>query len=108
MFIVKSFATPIVWVLLLLVLGLALARKRQRNRLFAMGRLLLLTGTVLLLALSLSPVANFLTYPLESRYRSPAAEDLDRLDVVVVLGGGTYPSGHLRQEATRSRLPADT
>jgi uncharacterized SAM-binding protein YcdF (DUF218 family) len=104
MVVVKSFATPIVWVLLLLVLGLVLARKGQRERLFTVGRLLLLTGTMLLLALSLSPVANSLTYPLESQYRSPPVEALDRLDVVVVLGGGTHPSGHLRQEAELSKV----
>ena len=104
MFAAKSFATPMVWVVLLLVLGLVLARKGQRKRLFAVGRLLLLTGTGLLLALSLSPVANFLTYPLESQYRWPSPEALDRLDVVVVLGGGIHPSGYLRQEAELSKF----
>ena len=104
MVVVKSFATPIVWVLLLLVLGLVLTRKGGRKRLFAAGRLLLLTGTVLLLALSLDPVANSLTYPLESQYRWPPAQALDRLDVVVVLGGGVYASGYLRQEAELSKF----
>jgi uncharacterized SAM-binding protein YcdF (DUF218 family) len=104
MLIVKSFATPMVWVLLLLVLGLVLARKGRGKRLSMVGRLLLLTGTVLLWVLSLSPVANFLTYPLESQYRSPPAQALDRLDMVVVLGGGIHPSGHLRQEAELSKF----
>jgi len=104
MVVVKSFATPLVWVLLLLVLGLVLARKDRRKRLFTVGRLLLLAGTVLLLALSLSPVANFLTYPLEARYPSPSAQALERLDVVVVLGGGIHPAGHLRQEAELSKF----
>jgi uncharacterized SAM-binding protein YcdF (DUF218 family) len=104
MVVVKSFATPVVWVLLLLVLGLVLTRKGRRRRLVTAGRLLLLTGTVLLVALSLSPVANSLTYPLEAQYRSPPAEALDRLDVVVVLGGGIHPSGNLRQEAELSKF----
>ena len=64
----------------------------------------MLTGTLLLLALSLNPVANSLTYSLESQYRSPPAQALDRLDVVVVLGGGIHPAGHLRQEAELSRF----
>ncbi len=98
-FLLKSFTTPVVWIVLLLVLGLVLTRKGGRKRLVTAGRLLLLTGTALLLALSLSPVANFLTYPLEAQYRSPPPEALEGLDVVVVLGGGIHPSGHLRQEA---------
>ncbi len=101
-FLVKSFTTPVVWVLLLLVLGLVLTRNGGRKRLITAGRLLLLAGTVLLLALSLRPVANFLTYPLEAQYRSPPPEALDRLDIVVVLGGGIYPTGHLRREAELS------
>jgi len=102
MFIVKSFTTPIVWVVLLLVLGLALARKGQKRRFSSVGRLFLPAGTVLLLAFSLNPVANWLTYPLEAEHRSPPAEALDRLDLVVVLGGGVHPPGYLRQEAELS------
>lgn len=104
MFVLKSFATPMLWVLTLLVLGWVLTRQTRRGdatrRVSArVGRLLLLTGIVLLIALSLSPVANLLTYPLESRYQPPPPEALSGLDVVIVLGGGSYPSGYLRQEA---------
>jgi uncharacterized SAM-binding protein YcdF (DUF218 family) len=102
MTVLKSFATPVVWVLVLLVLGLVLTRQARRQRLFTVGRLLLLMSLALLLALSLKPVANFLTYPLESRYRQPSPEVLAKLDIVVVLGGGIYPSGGLRQEAELS------
>jgi uncharacterized SAM-binding protein YcdF (DUF218 family) len=96
MLIVKSFATPIVWVLALLILGLVLTAPSRRRRLFTAGRLLLFLGVALLIALSLNPVANWLAYPLESRYRQPAADVLDRLDLVVVLGGGTLPASPLR------------
>lgn len=99
MLIVKSFATPMVWVLALLVLGLMLTAPGRRKRFFAAGRLLLFLGVALLLALSLKPVANLLTYPLESRYPRPGPEVLDRLDLVVVLGGGAIPAGPLRPEA---------
>jgi uncharacterized SAM-binding protein YcdF (DUF218 family) len=105
MAVLKSFATPIVWGLLLLVLGLILTRQARRKRLFTVGRFLLLMGTVLLFTLSLSPVANLLTYPLESKFRPPPSEVVDQLDIVVVLGGGIYPSGGLRQEA---ELGSDT
>jgi uncharacterized SAM-binding protein YcdF (DUF218 family) len=99
MLVVKSFATPLVWVLVLLALGLALTRPGRRKRLLAIGQLLLLLGIVLLAGLSLKPVANLLTYPLESRYPPPSPEVLDKLDVIVVLGGGLHPSGQLRREA---------
>ncbi len=99
MIVVKSFTTPLVWALVLLVLGLALTRPGRRKRLFAAGRLLLLLGIVLLAGLSLKPVANCLTYPLESRYPQPAPEALGELDIVVVLGGGMHPAGQLRREA---------
>lgn len=64
---VKSLATPVIWILLLL--GLVLTRSGGRKRFFRAGRALLLLGSALLAALSLRPVTNMLTYPLESRYR---------------------------------------
>jgi uncharacterized SAM-binding protein YcdF (DUF218 family) len=107
MLVLKSFATPVVWVLVLLLLGLVLTRTgRSRNAGFRasmrVGRFLLLLGMVLLVALSLKPVANLLTYPLECRYRQPSSEALGTLDIVAVLGGGIHPSCSLRQEAELS------
>jgi uncharacterized SAM-binding protein YcdF (DUF218 family) len=104
MIVLKSFAAPVVWVLVLLVLGLVLTRKSRRRdpkpcASLRLGRFLLLVGVVLLVALSCKPVANGLTYALESTYRPPPPEALNGLDIVVVLGGGLYPSGGLRQEA---------
>jgi uncharacterized SAM-binding protein YcdF (DUF218 family) len=106
-FIMKSFATPIVWVLVLLALGLVLTRRGRHDsgeatrprRSLRVGRLLLLAGLGLLLVLSLRPVANLLTYPLESHCQPPSAEALSGLDLVVVLGGGLHSSGGLRSEA---------
>jgi uncharacterized SAM-binding protein YcdF (DUF218 family) len=107
MHVLKSFATPLLWVLILLALGLVLTRQKRRRDAQSgiaagVGRWLLLVGLVLLLALSLRPVANLLTYPLESQYQPPPLETLHGLDVVIVLGGGSYPSGPLRQEAELS------
>jgi uncharacterized SAM-binding protein YcdF (DUF218 family) len=99
MLIVKSLTTPVVWVLLLLALGLILSWQSRKKRLAVAGRFLLLAGLVLLGALSLEPVANFLSYPLESRYPPPAPEALGRLDIIVALGGGMHPAGYLRREA---------
>jgi uncharacterized SAM-binding protein YcdF (DUF218 family) len=88
---------------LLLLLGLILTRpgrsgKTGVRRSTRVGRFLLLLGLVLLYVLSLGPVANLLTYPLESRYPMPAPETLGQLDIVAVLGGGIYSSGSLRPE----------
>jgi uncharacterized SAM-binding protein YcdF (DUF218 family) len=44
--------------------------------------------------LSIEPVANWIVYPLESRWARPAPEALADIDVVAVLGGGGYPSGY--------------
>jgi len=97
--IAKSLTTPIVWVLVLLVLGLVLTRPGGRKRLFKTGRILLLAGILLLAVLSLKPTANLLIYPLESQYPPVAPENLGKLDVLVVLGGGLHPCGPLRPEA---------
>jgi uncharacterized SAM-binding protein YcdF (DUF218 family) len=100
---VKSFATPIVWVLLLMILGLIGTRFSRGRRLFKVGWCFLLAAFLILLALSLDPVANLLAHSLESRHPSPSPEVLATLDVVVVLGGGLYPAGHLRKQDELAR-----
>ncbi len=116
MVVVKSFTTPLIWVLVLLALSLILTRPGRKKRLLTIGRWSLLIGMVLLFAFSLNPVANVLAYPLESQYQLPSAfvgtnddlparanDDSPLLDIVVVLGGGTYPPGPLRPLADLSR-----
>ncbi len=108
MVVVKSFTTPLIWVLVLLALGLILIRPGRRKRLLTLGRWSLLIGTTVLLAFSLNPVANLLAYPLESQYQLPpafvgASDGPPLLDIVVVLGGGAYPPGPLRPLAELSR-----
>jgi len=94
----KSFATPVVWFLLLTLSGLLLARYARQRLLSRIGWCLTLTSALLLYALSLKPVVNLLTYPLESRYQCPPGRR-GSLDVVVVLSGGMYSSGGLRGAA---------
>jgi len=96
-YVMEPFATPIIWVLLLMILGLVATRFPRGRRLFKIGWYSLLAAFVVLLALSLDPVANLLAYSLENRYRNPSPEVLATLDVVVVLGGGLYPAGGLRE-----------
>jgi len=103
MILIKSLATPIVWILLLWIAGLVLTRWSRGRRLFRLGWWLMLTGFLLLLAGSLEPVESALLYPLEHRYVSPTPETLASLDLVVILGGGMYPSGGLREHPELGR-----
>lgn len=103
MYLLKSLATPVMWVLLLMAAGLILTRLGRGRRFFRIGWWSLLAGMMILLIFSLDPVANLLTYSLEHRYQSPSPKVLETLDVVVVLGGGLYPSGHLRREPELAR-----
>jgi len=59
----------------------------------------MLLGVLLLLSLSLRPIANILVYSLECQYPPASSEILKTLDTVVVLGAGSNPSGGLRTEA---------
>ena len=98
----KSLATPIVWILALLILGLVLTRHLRKQRRFRIGWFVLLLGVLLLLSLSLRPIANILVYSLECQYSPASPENLKMLDAVVVLGAGSNPSGGLRTEAELS------
>lgn len=103
MTLIKVLATPLGWALLLMAAGLILTRFKRSGRRFKIGWCCLLAGMVILLVFSLDPVASLLTYSLECRYPAPSPEVLKTLDVIVVLGGGAYPSGGLRREAELSR-----
>ncbi|HSV99182.1 MAG TPA: YdcF family protein [Sedimentisphaerales bacterium] len=94
---IKSLSTPIVWVLLLLIAGVILTRWQRGRRLSKLGWWLTLLGLLVLLTASLEPVGNLLVYSLEHRYVSPTPQTLETLDLIVVLGGGIYPSGGLRE-----------
>ena len=61
------------------------------------GWYLVVLGTLILFLLSIKPVSNILAYSLECKYKAPSKGDLLSLDAIVVLGGGVYPSGGLRE-----------
>lgn len=102
MFLIKSFAMPLVWILVLLFTGLVLMKCSRRKTAPKVGWVLVLLATLLLLVLSFPPFANALTYSVESRVPAPDADVLSTLDVIVVLGGGGFPSGGFRTEAELS------
>ncbi len=77
-------AMPPASLIILLLAGLAMTGKKRR----VLGRVLFSLGLILLCALSLEPVANWLLKPLESA--APYAQKLpDTADAVVVPGGGS-------------------
>lgn len=61
------------------------------------GRRLLLTAATLLFILGLSPVGGALILPLEERFPRPKLTPSDKIDGIIVLGGGEDPRvGDLR------------
>ncbi len=93
----KSIATPIVWVLALMFLGLILTRKSPKKLRYKLGRFSLFLGMFILFLFSIKPVSNLLVYSLECQYQLPSEEILSNLDVVVILGGGMHMSGGFRE-----------
>lgn len=99
MLVLESLATPVVWVLAFLTLGLIMSRWRRRQTSSRASWWAVLVGTLGLLGLSVRPCANLLTYSLEHRYSHPSPDVLRSLDIVVVLGAGTYSPWRFRTEA---------
>ena len=93
----KSIATPIVWVLLLMFFCLILTRKSPKKLRYKLGRFSLFLGMCILFLFSIKPVSNLLVYSLECHYQLPSDEILSNLDVVVILGGGMHMSGGFRE-----------
>ena len=84
-YLVKSLATPIIWIIGFLILGLVLLARCRKKWVVRLGWSCSLFGALLLLALSSPLVANRLVYSLECRYTPPSPEILSTLDIVVIL-----------------------
>jgi uncharacterized SAM-binding protein YcdF (DUF218 family) len=93
-YLIKSLATPIVWILLLLILSLILQKQTRKKAILKIGWLCMFVATLLLFILSLGPCANWIAYPLEAKYTLPSKDTLSDIDVVAVLGGGSFLSGY--------------
>ncbi len=100
----KSLATPIVWVLALMALGLALTARLPKKRRYRVGKCLLFLAMCILLLLSTEPVCNLLIYSLECQYGTPSDQVPSDLDMVVILAGGVKPSGGFRKYPEASGL----
>lgn len=92
MYALSSLATPLMCILAFLILGQILYRFRRTRA----GWWIVSVGTLGLLVFSLRPVSNMLANSLECKYSPVAKEKLKRLDVVVVLGAGAYPTWRSR------------
>ncbi len=92
----KSFATPVVWILALMVLGLILTRRLPKKKLYKLGRCALYLGVCILFFLSTKPLSELLLYSLECQYSVPSEEVRSKLDIVIVLGGGMHIPGGFR------------
>ena len=95
----KSLATPVVWVLALMAFGLIFIIRPTKKLRFKLGKCALFLGICILFLLSIEPVSNLLIYCLECQYELPSEEVLSDLDMVVILGGGMNISGGLRERA---------
>ena len=91
----------------LLVLMLAVGTARLGGRRRRRGFRLVATATVVLLAIALLPIGQWLAMPLESRFPTP--ELPARIDGIIVLGGAVLPAitrahGHIALNDAGERL----
>lgn len=82
--ILKRLVLPPGFIFVLLLVGFALGLWRFRR----LGRLILALGILLLYLLSISPTADLLVGPLESRYQPLSPARVPRTGTLVVLSGG--------------------
>lgn len=107
---IKALLSPLVMALLALLAGLAIlfVRWGRRTRLERSALVLLGIGTVVLLGTSMPLVTGVLADYLERQYSDPVEATLQKLDVVVILGGGILKSSDPEDDdlvgATYSRV----
>lgn len=93
----KSLSTPIVWILAFLIFGLMLTGKLRKKPRLNVGWYFLILATCILCLLSVTPVSNLLVYSLECQYQFPPREVLEKVDIMVILGGGVEASDGFRR-----------
>lgn len=101
----KAFLDPVVAVLILLILGLLVSFRSEKRR---YPRIIFLAAFIILYIGSISPVSNALSYILEREYFIRHSGNIEKLDIVMVLGGGIsdnkYIGSTLPSYQTTSRL----
>jgi uncharacterized SAM-binding protein YcdF (DUF218 family) len=104
--ILKSFIDPVLIItVLLLITFFSCVTSGKKN-----VALITFLSVILLYGFSISPTASYLCYYLEKDYTDNHAAEEKKIDVLVVLGGGTYDIDYSKQtflsEASASRILA--
>ncbi|PIZ88528.1 MAG: hypothetical protein COX90_04120 [Candidatus Nealsonbacteria bacterium CG_4_10_14_0_2_um_filter_38_17] len=81
----QEFLQPTVFVFILILAGSFLLFWKKKQ---GIGKKLIILGTILFYLFSITPVADLILKPLETRYRELKTEDLGRADLAVLLLGG--------------------
>ncbi len=101
----KASLDPVVFLLILIAIGILFSFKRGGKH---PGRIILLAAFIFLYVASIFPVSNALCYLLEKEYLLRKKDNVGKLDIVVVLGGGAsdnkYIGETLPSYQTASRL----
>lgn len=101
----KASLDPVVFLLILISIGFSLSFRSGKKQ---SGRIVLLIAFFVLYTASIFPVSNALCYILEKDYLLKKNDNVGKLDVVIVLGGGASDNKYLEETMpsyqTTSRL----
>jgi len=81
----QEFLLPSVFVFVLILIGIILVFRKKREKL---GKILIIFGILFYYLFSITPVADLILLPLESRYQPIETSELNKADIVVLLLGG--------------------
>ena len=102
---VKASLDPVVFLLILIAIGLLFSFRSGKKQ---SGRIVPVIVFFSLYIMSISPVSNALCYIIEKEYLLNDSDNVDKLDIVIVLGGGASDNKYLKETMpsyqTSSRL----
>lgn len=90
----KASLDPVVFILILIAFGILISFKSKKKH--SIKIVLLAVFSILYIA-SIFPVSNALSYVLEKKYLLKNNDDVNKLDIVVVLGGGVTDNKYLKE-----------
>lgn len=90
----KASLDPVVFLLILIAIGILFSFKRGGKH---PGRIILPAVFVFLYVASIFPVSNALCYLLEKEYLLRRKDNVGKLDIVVVLGGGASDNNYVEE-----------
>lgn len=102
----KAMLDLVFFVLVILGTALLLLRRCKQQRKVLIAKILLGSILALLYLFSIAPVKNVLFYVLEKDYFGPNVYSPQKLDVVVVLAGGSYKSHYFSVTMPSNETPS--